>query len=414
MQADNALDADIKKVMHTPILDFTLSFPDETLIRAAIQEYAQFNNSKVIVRSSGRLVCERWGSPDAPVRPRANGVDCKYQITYGCRKDGRWHFRKDSTCLNHNHDVTEKAAREPGTHIDSEIDITDEMKEIVRKLIKLDVPRCKIESHLLKEFQIASINSVTFRSVIEDARRHVGYRSDGHEVKTLVDWIQTPQNKSAHYHIGTDADLRCNKLFFMNQTMMLDFKYTGQVLIMDCTCKTNRFGWALFVCVGVNQHLKTALLSIALQKSEDIETYDWVLDCMKDAVGEQMWKNVRMVMTDGDAALINSVTTRIPHARQHRCRWHIGQNIRTNCRGELGKNYKQFNIKYQACVQAATVFAFNSNWEALINFVQPYPITARYLTDNIYPTREQWASAWTNTCCSLGACNRRSLVLDLV
>ena len=143
------------------------------------------------------------------------------------------------------------------------------MKVLVRQLVEMDVPRSKIESKLLKEFQLASINSVTFNSIIDDARNHVGYRSDGHEVAGLVHWMQNNENKFAHYQIGVDADLRCNKLFFINQSMIVDSKRIGQVLIMDCTCKTNRFGWALFICVGVNQHLKTVLLSETLQKAEE-------------------------------------------------------------------------------------------------------------------------------------------------
>ena len=361
--------------MQSPVLDLTLTYASVLELQTACNEYAKSKGFKLIIRSTGRMVCERFSSPDHMTRPRTNGCDCKCQISYGKRADdGRVHFRLNSTCLTHTgHEVVVDQLRPPGFHIDSEKEVSEPMKVLVRKLVELDVPRGKIELELLKEFQIASINSVTFNSVMEAARSHIGYRSDGHEVAGLVEWLQNSENKLAHYQIGHDADLRCNKLFFMSQSMLLEFKRSGQVLIMDCTCKTNRFGWALFVCVGINQHLKTVLLSIALQKTEDITSYDWILDCMKNAVSEQSWKDIRMVMTDGDAALINSLSTRIPHAKQHRCRWHIGQNIRTNCHGELGKNYKEFMKKFKECEQAPTVFTFNSNWDALLLYLRPYP-----------------------------------------
>ena len=321
-----------------------------------------------------------------------------------------------STNLEHkNHTVSVDTLRPAGTHIDSEKEVSEDMQSVVLKLIKLDVPRSKIEIYLKEEFGITSINSTTFKSIIENARTKLGYQEDGTEVARLVDWLQSDDNKLSYYQIGHDADLRCNKLFYMNQSMLGDFRRNGQVLVMDCTCKTNRFGWALFLCVGINQHLNSVILSIALQKSEDILSFDWVLDCMKSAVGDDAWNDIHMVMTDGDAALLNTLSSRIPHAKHHRCRWHLLENIRVNCQRELGDNYKIFTNKYNACVHAATVFGFNSNWQELVDFLhrgdEPlppltsprYPNTFRYMTDNIYPKREHWAAAWTNTCCSLNA-----------
>jgi hypothetical protein len=144
-------------------------------------------------------------------------------------------------------------------------------------------------------------------------------------------------------------------------------------------------------------------------------SFDWVLDCMKTAVGGDAWKDIRMVMTDGDGALLNSLSSRIPHAKHHRCRWRIQENIRVKCQRELADKYKTFTNKYNECVHVATVFRFDSKWQELLDFLHrgdetfppltspQYPNTIRYMTENIYPTREHWAAAWTNTCCSFNA-----------
>jgi hypothetical protein len=381
-------------------LDLKASYNTVDAFKEACNKYAKYNGFKLVVRNHGLLLCGRSGAPDAN-RKRSSGCGCGFQISYlKSVKTGKVVFRPKSTKLAHNHEVIQYY-RAPGIHIDSEREVTEEMNETVKRLVKLEVPRGIVEKELKETFNIQTINSVTFRSVIENARDAVGKPEDGHDVAAVAEWLQTDSNNSSFFQIGLDNDRRCNKLFFMNQAMINDFRRIGQVLIMDCTCKTNRLGWALFVCVGINQHLKSVILAVAAQKSEDISSFDWILDCMKRAVGDQAWKNIRMIMTDGDAALLNSLSTRIPHAKHHRCRWHISQNIRTNCLGQLGQEvYKTLTTKYYECVFATTVDAFNSKWVELLLIAQPYPNVARYLTDNIYTTREHWAAAWTDDCCS--------------
>ena len=313
----------------TADIDLEKDFASEAALKQYCTDCAKSNSFKIVVRTSGRaggtLLCSLWGSA---TDGRPAGCNCLFKLSYGPRQ-GRWLFRKDSSILTHqNHDIL-SSSRTPGFHVDCEAEFTEEMMERVRQLILLDVPRGKIERNLKTDFNIKTINTVTFKSVMEKARINVGLQPHSDEVARLVDMIQNEIQEEAHYRIGHDDDFRGNKIFYMSETMIQDFKKIGQVLVMDCTCKTNRFGWALFVTIGINQHLKTTLLAIALQKSEDIVSFDWVLDHMRSAVGKEAWLKVQMVMTDGDPALLHSLSTRIPHAKHHRCRWHINHNIRT-------------------------------------------------------------------------------------
>ena len=67
--------------------------------------------------------------------------------------------------------------------------------------------------------------------------------------------------------------------------MMEQFKRYGQFVVMDATCKVNRFGMPLVLLVGVDDTHTTSIFGMGLIKVEDIESYTWLLSTFKQAVG---------------------------------------------------------------------------------------------------------------------------------
>ena len=70
------------------------------------------------------------------------------------------------------------------------------------------------------------------------------------------------------FDIVVDEELTAQTIFFMHRTMIESFRRCGQFLVMDSTCKTNRFGMNLFLICGFNEHLNCALYGCALMKDE--------------------------------------------------------------------------------------------------------------------------------------------------
>ena len=71
----------------------------------------------------------------------------------------------------------------------------------------------------------------------------------------------------------------------MSKDMISTFRRSGQFILMDATCKTNRFGMPLVLLAGVNEIKITVILALALIQVEDGESYLWVLQQVQKAIG---------------------------------------------------------------------------------------------------------------------------------
>jgi hypothetical protein len=55
-----------------------------------------------------------------------------------------------------------------------------------------------------------------------------------------------------------------SRIFYMSAEMLHHSQRNGQVLMMDTTFSTNRFGWPLCLLCGVDENYHTVLFGVAL------------------------------------------------------------------------------------------------------------------------------------------------------
>ena len=124
------------------------------------------------------------------------------------------------------------------------------------------------------------------------------------EFKLLLAWLEEEQDaQRAYARYDTTEDREVCRVMYMARDMRYNFERNGQVLIMDTTHKTNRFGWPLLLVCGINEHFNTVILAVALFSHSTTESFEWVFGKMKGAVSERAWQDVRSVATDGEAAM---------------------------------------------------------------------------------------------------------------
>jgi hypothetical protein len=127
-----------------------------------------------------------------------------------------------------------------------------------------------------------------FHNMLGVARKRAGLGQPG-EVRQLLSFFREVQLGSpaaffdSRLEDGTD---RCDGVFFMSAEMKTMFIRCGQFLVIDATCKTNRFGMMLVLLVGVNQIQRTVILAVGLLAKENTELYTWFLDRAKSSVGQ--------------------------------------------------------------------------------------------------------------------------------
>jgi hypothetical protein len=144
------------------------------------------------------------------------------------------------------------------------------------------------------------VTDVLFKNMLTRARQMLGMGQPG-EVSALRDWFDlhgtadTTGDGPGYAHIGLEENTNvCDKIFFMSGSMKRAFINYGQFFNLDATCKTNRFGMQLIMLVGSNQIFGNAIFGMALVYTESIDTYTWVLEHLKRAVGQSCITHTRL------------------------------------------------------------------------------------------------------------------------
>lgn len=139
-------------------------------------------------------------------------------------------------------------------------------------------------------FPELNVSDILYKNMIQRARREVGLAPTGNEVQGLINYFFSIRNngEDCYFAINVDDSGRCDRIFFMSAYMRDTFRRNGQFILLDSTCKTNRFGMALVLLVGVNQAVRTVIFGIGLLISEDIPSYQWLLTHAKQAIGHKV------------------------------------------------------------------------------------------------------------------------------
>ena len=141
------------------------------------------------------------------------------------------------------------------------------------------------------EYPQVAVSPPLFRNMAQLARARSGMTNTTGQVLSLLKLLVDRRHRDGMVqdYFDIDWDLSsetCSRLFFATGGMVASFKRFAQFFTLDATCKTNRFNMPLVLLVGMDDTKKTTIFGMALVLSESIESYVWVLQCFKKAVGQ--------------------------------------------------------------------------------------------------------------------------------
>jgi MULE transposase domain len=104
------------------------------------------------------------------------------------------------------------------------------------------------------------------------------------------------------------------------------------ILILDCTYKTNKFGMPLLDILGVDGLDQGFTVGVAFLNGETEEDYGWSMTHLRSLFQQGIWPSV--IATDCDEALMHAVESMFPPAQSKMvlCFWHVSMNVVTNCK----------------------------------------------------------------------------------
>ena len=259
----------------------------------------------------------------------------------------------------------------------------------------------KLKRHILEKFKIVYFDQILFKNSLARVRTELGYYDVNGDFQRALNWMRDQTlNADSFYNIHLDEDNRASGLFFMTYSMIQNFHRNGQLLVMDGTCKTNRYDMNLFLITGVDHHGNSSIMAVSLLKNSDEYSYSWILESLREAVGNEAFNSIRSVMTDGEQSITNAVDAAMRNVKRLRCRWHIEQNILAHAQSLSKPSLQSFIEAFHHCENSSSSESFHERWNDLM---QNYPSISAYMRENIYTTRQHWCSAWTSKCLSFNA-----------
>jgi len=192
-------------------------------------------------------------------------------------------------------------------------------------------------------------------------------------------------------------------LFFTPKCMQKLLSLNMEILIMDCTYKTNRYKMPLLIITGVTALNTTFYAAFCFMKGENYSDYVWVMEALVRLYDHLDLPYPTTVISDGDRAL-SPTLSHVFYEKGHRvnhllCIWHINQNVMVNCKKYFPTNeeWEAFYKRWKDAVYATTSEILEERYNALHH---DYPDANwgifDYLEEHLWPRRRKWAKCFTD------------------
>ncbi len=157
------------------------------------------------------------------------------------------------------------------------------------------------------------------------------------------------------------------RLFFAKKSSRFILKFNWEVLLIDCTYKTNQYKMPLCIISGVTGLNTSFYIGFVFLSSETVADYIWVLTCLSQLYQELDIPNPNFDATDMEIALINAIQTVFPQASHALCLWHVDKNVLANCKGsfDTDEDWKKFYDDWHKVLFASTKTVFEEKWKFL-------------------------------------------------
>ncbi|PTQ46629.1 hypothetical protein MARPO_0010s0039 [Marchantia polymorpha] len=201
-------------------------------------------------------------------------------------------------------------------------------------------------------------------------------------IQALLDELQ---GSNYRFNVECNSCGNVQRLFFAHpDSIAMAIRYSN-VLLMDCTYKTNRFRMPLLVVIGRTGHNMSFFALTQLKNLFDGGHFPTVL------------------VIDADLALENAMSAFLPECRHLFCIWHINKNVLAKRKkfirdGEYGE---RFMNAWAAICRASTPTEFDTLWEKMRADFKDVPAVLDYVNKTWIPHKTKFVSAWTDDCLHL-------------
>jgi hypothetical protein len=237
-------------------------------------------------------------------------------------------------------------------------------------------------SNLINDARAAQRNIVRFNG------------GDIASVQSLVDSYRFTDPRWV-FNIKMDVDSVATAFFWMSPTQVELARRFNDILITDNAANRNQYKWALAVGVIIDNFGHSRNVYYAVQAREDTETHRWILRLFFAVIGTISG----LVVSDKDGAFLSAVRIEAPLAYHLFCLFHMDEGLVRNLHSALGDQWDAFLSMFWEVYRSASTDAFQASWTRLTG---QFPRSADYLNNELYPSRQNWASPWVSSIFTCG------------
>lgn len=202
-------------------------------------------------------------------RTSSRKIGCKFSVLAKQSLDGRtWILghRPDKECAKHNHPPSEDPSAHPAHRRLEERDATS----ISNLTTSGSAPR-DIRTYLHNHSDTLATQRDIYNRIAATRR---DLREGQSSIQALVDQLY---NEGFWCRVRLDADNRLTAIFFAHPDSVTYLQCNPDVLLLDCTYKTNKHHMPLLDMVGVDSCQRSFCIAFAFLSGESEEDYSWAL-----------------------------------------------------------------------------------------------------------------------------------------
>ncbi|EKG09961.1 Transcription factor FAR1-related protein, partial [Macrophomina phaseolina MS6] len=198
---------------------------------------------------------------------------------------------------------------------------TPAQKEMIESMTHAGARPMQILAAIQKEDQDTLVSATDVRSERKAIReKHLNGRSP---IETLLDDFSTADWVFA---VKKNADNHVQSLFFAHQKQIELLLANPDVLLMDCTYRTNKYRLPLLHILGCTNLQTFFSAGFCFLSNETQADYHWAIANFLVKTGTSQ---PRVFISDQEDALKQAAHALLPGVPQLLCVWHINKNVQT-------------------------------------------------------------------------------------
>ena len=194
-------------------------------------------------------------------------------------------------------------------------------------------------------------------------------------------------------------DRRVTSVLFAHPDSLVYLQAYPEVLLLDCTYKTNKYSMPLLDMIGVDATGRSFCIAFAFLSGEAEEDYIWALDLLKALYGQCGGVFPSVILTDRCLAVIKA-TSVLFLSTTSLCVWHANKAVLARCQHvfQTTEQWGEFYAFWFSILRSPTELTYR---ERLQEFEKKYAATnlerVAYIKETwLLPYKEKLVTAWVD------------------